>query len=324
MTKLNAVNVGYDTLFVGHYGSGNYGDDIMLEKLIGEMRAVDQSFRVMFFGNNHGYFGLQSHELVIVDRGNKIQYLFRYLKALVSCKRVVWGGGTCFTDEEGDGFFIGMLLAKLLNKRIEYRSIGVGKISRWSRILKLKLLMRFSSAVTLRDKKSLDKIEHICKGRRNKLGLERDLGEAYLSQIASQYRKGSTNDLLIAWRDLLNYGYNDSYLYYLIDYVRDIISNHQFSQIIIMDVDNDIDTAMNDQLYDLLMNRLEIPISRVKNCSFEEKNKLIGNAKVVVTARLHVLIAALEFEKVIHVFSYSPKIDYVIQENINNVITISP
>src|SRR5690606_20147345 len=170
-----------DHLIVGHYGSGNLGDDSMRLQIIEEFRRNGKSFRVVLFGRHHRELGLSAGEYVLIDRSSKVGHLLALGRPLLRSKSIVWGGGTCFTEEEGDGYFNGMVLAWLLRRDVHYRSVGVGSLTRLSRRLKFWLLLRMAKSITARDNASLSLLKGLAPPS-TLVAFETDLGKTYIQE----------------------------------------------------------------------------------------------------------------------------------------------
>ena len=291
----------------------------MLAYLINEMRGQDTSFKVIFFGENYLGFQLKSEEIVRIERTNRWFYIKVFINLLKSSDRIIWGGGTCFTDEEGDGFFIGMLIAKLFGVKIEYRSIGVGNLRRFSRKVKFFILMYLSDKISFREENSLSKFKSFFSDK--KVTLEEDLGEKYLKTISCD-TSVTGKGVLLAWRDLSNYGLGFESQTDLLSYLKDFLISQGVDSLTILDVDNEVDYELNNFLEQEL--KSGFLVDRQSNLNFNEKIQVILSAELIITARLHILLSAILFQKNVKVYSYSPKINFVISEQMENVETFIP
>lgn len=307
-------------LIVGHYGSGNYGDDIMLQYLLNEYRVTYSSVKVVFFDRYSLGVDIEEDQIIYINRRDKFSMLKTLIKSLLAVDLVIWGGGTCFTDEEGDGFFWGMIIAKLLGKDIFYRSIGLGNLKRVSRILKAKFLLSLSSGATLRDESSLSKVRSLVSQKNHpKFSYENDLGDLYLKKQKEEFflRNFSYVDyvdyVVLAWRDL------DAYqapppLALVIEYISSLARKDK-KRIVIIDTDNVVDRKIGEYFLTELSKYTDLDISRPENLSFDEKSFLISKADSVITSRLHVGIAAVVFERDLKIYAYSPKINYAFKDD---------
>lgn len=301
---------GKKVLIVGHYGSGNYGDDLMLQYLVDEYSGATESLTVVFFYKSMAGIKLGSAAHLLIERTNKLKMLRAWLKAVASHDVVIWGGGTCFTDEEGDGFFIGMMLAKVLGKKFAYRSVGIGKLERLSRKAKAFALLQLCEYVSFRESFSINKAVQLLGDNSKYRVLEEDLGVRYLDGIAKvrTLEAKAPPYVLLAWRDLAAYK-SGHQLDNLIMFLKSLLDG-TVNQIVVLDADNLVDGALNDEIELDLKKSFDIEVKRYKGLTFSEKNELIANASLVITARLHVGVAAVAFDVPVYVYPYSPKIDY--------------
>lgn len=304
-------------LLVGHYGSGNYGDDIMLQSLIDEYTKKGCAVKVIFFGDSSPGINFKNGKSLTINRKNKIEMLSSWIKATLSCDVIVWGGGTCFTDEEGDGHFIPMMISKLLGRPFIYRAVGIGNLNRPSRKLKTKILLKLCDSISFREEKSATHAKEISPSQQGKYLFERDLGEVYLSKIASHYKNKNKNNLVLAWRELEMYPGGNK-INEICEYTYRIARNLSLD-ILILDTDNNVDRTINNTIENELKKKSDLKISRGSNLSFSEKNNILANAALVITARLHIGIAAREFGVPLKIYPYSPKIEYAFSEKTENI-----
>ena len=76
---------------------------------------------------------------------------------------------------------------------------------------------------------------------------------------------------------------------------------------------------MNVKLFDLLTKKYSnLDIEHTANLSYQEKINLIIDFTVILTARLHILIASIVYVKIVYIYSCSHKIDYILEEQKNN------
>lgn len=309
----------YDIL-VGHYGSGNFGDDIMLMALVNEYRESNKNFKVLFFGDRTAGFELKTEEFVVIDRSKKLNYLLSLIDVLRYADNIIWGGGTCFTDEEGDGYFIGMTLAYLMNVKVNYRSIGVGDLKKRLSQLKFSFLMKISSRSSFRENVSFHKCKAVITNH-SKISIEEDLGEQFFKKYCHKTDVSSENYVLVAWRDLSAYGKGDATISEVASLINHISLQTNVSNVVVIDVDDCVDKDFNDKLTKILCKSLDV--KRCPNLNFAEKMALISKSSLVITARLHVMLASTFLDKKVYVYPYSPKIGYAMNEH-NSAISVNP
>ena len=100
-------------LLLGYYGAENFGDELILKQYLLENK--DTYFIVFSYG--HNYTGNNVVDTYFWKQGDKLFNLKNFLSAIKKVDEVLWVGGTCFTDEDGDGAFKFMLIAKLFLKK---------------------------------------------------------------------------------------------------------------------------------------------------------------------------------------------------------------
>lgn len=220
------------------------------------------------------------------------------------------GWGTCFTDEEGDGFFIGMMVAKFFGRNFAYRAVGIGNLRRLTRRIKAYLLLTLCVYVSFRESGSIVEAVRLLGDKEKYREHEEDLGERYLRGLAIDGFAGTRSRpyIVLAWRDLSAYQ-GGHQLDQLMSFLRGLLG-HISSDIVLLDVDNLVDVQVNDMLESALKEQLGLNVVRNKGLSFLAKNALIANAEAVVTARLHVGVAGVHFGVPVYIYPYSPKISY--------------
>lgn len=305
---------GRKVVLVGHYGSGNYGDDMMLQALIDEYSGSAELVTVVFFNDQTFGIDLKGGRSVLIKRDNKLRMLSEWAKILWVNDLVIWGGGTCFTDEEGDGFFLGMMVAKFFRRDFAYRSVGIGNLVRLSRKAKAYLLLRLCSYVSFREKASIAASVKLLGYKSKYCVCEEDLGERYLKGLSldSLSVSESVPYIVVAWRDLSAYQ-GGHQIDQLLEFLRGLIEGFS-NRVVILDVDNLVDAEINNVLESRLKEQAGLNVLRSKGLSFSAKNSLVANAAVVVTARLHIGVAAINFSVPVYIYPYSPKISYAFSD----------
>lgn len=284
----------------------------MLQALVDEYTQNGCEVKVVFFGGSSHGINLKGGDSVTINRESKKEMLLSWIKATLSCDTIVWGGGTCFTDEEGDGHFIPMMVSKLLGRSFIYRAVGFGNLKRPSRKLKAKILLKLCDAISFREHQSIIHAKEILPSGREKYQFEQDLGEVYLRKVAPLQKYKIDRKLVLAWRELGMYQ-GGGRISEVCDYVNEAARSRSL-EVLVLDVDNNVDREVNNIIEDELRRRGEVKVSRASGLSFLEKNEVIGSAALVVTARLHIGIAAREFGTPLKIYPYSPKIGYAFSE----------
>lgn len=306
---------------VGYYGRDNIGDDLMLESILTFLNNHKVKVIVISFNKVDW---LEEYDNVVnviwpAKRKDKITF---FLKNIYHSDAIMWGGGTCFTDEDGDGFFKYMVLAKLIRKKIIYYGVGLGNLTRLSRAIKTFILINLSDLITLRDDFSFEKV------RKRKL-IKQDSVlkvEDPANQLIKNYKNdnmyhhlidGSQNTLVISWRNLSKYKKTTigNELGVVASFCLRVINEKKIKRVVFINADSYFDQKTNLLLFKDLQKKVKNEYNNTElifndtKC-YKEKLKVLLNSDYIITARLHVAIAAHIFEREFYVYNYSPKIEY--------------
>lgn len=319
---LNGVK---EITIVGYFGADNFGDDLMLKSLIDVLD--NKSIKFNIFAHGKIKWIDKSIHVEYWNYKDKLSEFRSFNKLIKNSSLILWGGGTCFTDEDGDGLFKYMLYAKLIGKKIGYAAVGIGNLNRFSRSLKTKVLLNISNYISFRDKTSLERaVKMLVWKSKNKFEYTEDLANVILQKYNEDHEKNPINrDILtIAWRNLDNYNTEEANDYLKIsNFCLELCEKNNISTIQIINTDSTYDNEVGEKLYEILndsVSRNEISIVFNHSDSYEEKLELLYKSRVVVTSRLHVAVAANYFNQICYVYNYSPKIKYFVQELNNNNI----
>lgn len=303
----------------GYYGF-NYGDDIMMELFIDEL--TKRNTKVILVDSHAGNLKEK------VKNKNNVEVIdffhlskkekFKTLSSLAKTTDLnFWGGGTVFTDEDADGNFRFFLLLKLLGGKIGYISVGIGDMKRLSRKLKTKVLIKLTSIITLRDKKSYLTSKAI--NSNNSFNFE-DVTYYYFNRYKSQSEKVNNhkkdNYLLVSFRSLENYFGKEKERKtadQLAEIIPVLMEKHQFSQVIFLPLDVK-DVEINKNIQQSLDNSIKSQL--FTNISVDEMTGIIKNSGIYISGRLHGSVASEFFNIPTISLSYSNKINYF-YESIN-------
>ena len=294
-------------LLVGYYGS-NFGDLIMMKTLLDFWH--DKAAKVSIF--TYGAISPATleiagdSEIYPLNGPSRLRSLYRFLSASMRSHAVVWGGGTCFMDEGGEGAIKYFLLAKLLGAKVYYLGIGVGNAKRRTTQLFLRLARLLSKRIVVRDEESARKLG----GMSDIVRVAPDLS------FAVNLRESSTptnvqRKLLIAYRCLDEYLDPEEaakVLAHFIDRIIEHARDEEYSAIEVLDTDSDVDRDNGNHIFDKLKEE-GLPVVRITETSAMQKLKHIAAASVIVTGRLHVGVFAAELGRPFLIVNYSPKID---------------
>lgn len=299
--------------YLGYYGMLNLGDDLMLKTLL-ESNPVEKINVVQFKNNPLPGQGENISFLTWPD--GKLAKITFAAKFILRSQELIFGGGTCFTDEDGDGFFKYMIMAKLLGKKVKYKAIGIGNLKRKSRILKTKILLNIADEITVRDEKSFSRAKKLTNNKKQ-IVKEEDLAIKSISDIISEEKfKVNSEEPYIAlgWRNLNRYNCNEwNDPNYVVDYILKLSKEKGLNKIIMFDVDSYFDTNINQTLFDLLK-ETDLEVVYDQSTDITEKMKVICESSFVFTSRLHVAVIAEEANIQCEALNYSPKIQYYVEE----------
>lgn len=296
-------------VLTGYYGHNNFGDDMMLDIIIDklkdkcEINVITNSKESIKASINKNINFFETF------KGNKLRNLCLYLSIFWRKDYFVWGGGTCFSDEDGVISPLILILAKILGLKIYFIGIGVNPIKKTKNILKMKLNSLLIDKVYLRDNESMKNMNVFLK--KEKLSISEDI----VFLFNNECKKMDSEILTISLRDLKNYINNQELTNFMIvvsDYIKELVDGKKYSKIIILNLDNNIDTENNFRLYKVLReknylnNQIEIEFVDIKN--YNEKISYILKSKVFICLRLHgIFISKLAGIPTFGI-SYSPKV----------------
>ncbi len=306
---------------IGYHGANNFGDDMMLKSIIAMLEEANVKINIVGFGEI-GWIDPEIKVGKLLGRKFKKENLALFHEFSRDSDLVIWGGGTCFTDEEGDGFFNFMIRAKLQGKKIGYYSVGIGALNRLSRKLKTRTLINLSSYVGLRDDTSFEQARQYAFFNKKKVErMEDAANESILTSVKSHARHQANQDkkknLLLAWRNLRAYSKDTTGENFEIiaRYALELYREHGMEQITIMDTDSWQDNRVGMKFVEIL-NNLEpsIPVIHHTTKDYLEKYGLIAEAGLILTSRLHVAVCAHYLNIKCLAYNYSPKIQYFVEE----------
>lgn len=310
----------------GYYGH-NYGDDIMLYVIIDNLNKLKIDFEVidMFNGNLNKIYGNTTIKIYNWKNSNKIQKILK-LKNLANKNIInVWGGGTIFTETEGDGNYKLFKIIKMLGGKFGYIGVGIGELKSKGRIKKTKNLLENSDIAIFRDESSFKQANRFVKKNKN-FFLADDLSYLYFNNLCN-VKKTSVQDkyLLITWRNLKNYlppADEDKLMKKIVKYSIRIKNDYNIKKIVLATIDSVVDKESCQKLLNIFKNMGQ-DVYIDQNSSIENITNLIANSSFHFSGRLHGSVASEYFNIPTLSLSYSPKMMYFYKSiNKNNVIDI--
>lgn len=273
-------------LITGFFGVNNLGDDIMLDVFCKAVRTTCNCRITVLnlYGDKKNYNlpeGIDVLDISMFKHGKTIivaEYLSRIYDALF------WIGGTCFTENAGNGIYPYMKAFYNRGKKFGYIGVGIGNVESKRKKDMYRWLFNNASLVTFRDKESYKTAMEWSSNPQ--MFLCDDL--VYLLDN-KQYKSEMSNSagyLLISWRSYKGY-YEESIeekaIAELCKYV--ILHRKQYSHIYVSILGNDVDFERNRQIYLELSKDLDVTF--LQDISTSNKIELIKGAKTVITGRLH-------------------------------------
>jgi polysaccharide pyruvyl transferase CsaB len=139
-------------LISGYYGFENFGDDLILQVLVNQLKAFGVIPIVL---SENPALTTKNYDVACIQRG-ELHYIW---KALKDCDAFISGGGGLFQDITGLGspiFYGGMIeMASWYNLPIAFFGQGIGPLRSFVGLMMLKRSIKHAELVVVRDIKSL-------------------------------------------------------------------------------------------------------------------------------------------------------------------------
>lgn len=297
---------------IGYLGANNLGDECMLRQ-----------FLSLFAPYSNVSFVIESHGIDYTADGITTNFISNNPtlrrgindELLKDVDAVVWVGGNCFTDYDGEGAVRLVLKAKLMGKRFYYVGVGMDKLALIKRKLRAFVALQLADAVIFRDFFSLIYAKKWFVGNR-KLAIAPDLGELYIRQHLAEYPL-EDSIIAVSWRELKkNICFQDELLSNLEAFLVSLSIKYN-QQLVIFNTDEFCDKYVHSKLVELLTTHGFSNFIYHENTTLEQKLSIISKAGCVITARLHTAVAADVFDKACFVYNYSQKIVEFAQDKEN-------
>lgn len=296
---------------LGYYGYNNYGDDLMLYSIIKQLKNCNNCEVVVFCKKSGLKFLDDFHfvKKVIFTEKSIVKNVTKYVREISSCKYVFWGGGTCFSNEDGVSIRY-FLLAKLLFKKIGFLGIGIGNVTGYNKI-KTSFILNISNFITIRDNESYKLIKKIVFHNKTKLAVDLtyllDLNDENIKSDSSSYN-------LVSLHNLQNFFSEEAIKkrrYNLVKAIKERFEK-DYKKIIVLPLCNE-DYNENTLLYKELL-RLNLDVELSFSNTYIERTNLIINADFFYSERLHGFILAYFCKTKCFPLQYSPKFNYFIDD----------
>lgn len=284
-------------LYLGYFGRGNLGDDLMLYCLTNK---TPKSSHVILQGKNYydfiprenqKYFG-KKHPIIILI----FELIFIFKLKFNGLRTIVFGGGTQFSETSTLFTKIKqlcvILLCKILFVRVCAESIGIGRID--NKLSLLSLILKLIDDISVRDHTSSKKLYLINKIHK----LKKDL----VYDIKFKTNPGNKNKILITGTGSILKN-NKNYLKNYIKFIKKNIDKKSFELIFCV-----FQKGEDEFLFKQLKNIF--PTLKISTLSIDinEISKIYSTAVFVVGMRYHSLILADIFNVPFSGFSYDDKV----------------
>lgn len=144
-------------MLMGNFGAENLGDNAFLLIAVNKIKKNQNYNKIVVASNRYCSF-LDTDKIMYIKKS--ILSMFFYS---LSCKDIVLCGGTHFHDDmQGNKYlkyflyFFFFLLLRLTMKRVILMGIGIGPLNNLFTKTIIKMILKFSNFVSIRDSKSLE------------------------------------------------------------------------------------------------------------------------------------------------------------------------
>lgn len=289
---------------IGYYG-GNFGDLLMLDSLIQELKPVYEVINIFTYGDSAILEGVLVKEKVNIYSLKKGLSILDFVRLIKNSRSIIWGGGTCFMDEGGTGGVKYMALARLVGVKVFYLGIGVDNFQKLRTRLYIKLATLISSGFYLRDEISYKSVKELSSINSGNIHLAADLAFMHSSHNISN---NSDRYIVFCCRDLKDYkNQNNSEINLrLAGLALDIARNLGVHKIynLICDYDVDKEQALICQSF-FLNNGLEC--IKIDGKEFYSAVDILKGSTFTITSRLHPAVVSHNFRVPYSLYNYSNK-----------------
>jgi polysaccharide pyruvyl transferase WcaK-like protein len=290
-------------LLIGYLGTNNLGDECMLRQFLS---LFEEYPHITFIIDSHGidYTSdrISTHHITLSgkDRWHGYDNLLRKVDG------VIWVGGNCFTDYDGEGA-VGLLVkAKRMGKRFYYVGVGTDRFTLLKRKVRAFLALHLADAILFRDNFSLNHAKAWF-ATSGKLTIGPDLGEVYLRNNTGGYSLEDST-IVVSWRELKKNINNQEEVLRQLSTCLLNLSVRYDKQLVIFNTDEYSDKVVHATLIDLLTRQGFENFVYYEDTTLEQKLEIVSKAFCVITARLHTAVAADIVSKPVYVYNYSQKI----------------
>ena len=303
----------------GYYGC-NYGDNIMMEIITDYINNEIPKLKLNVYELYHSIDRALVNDNVLINKCdiNNLNLIskIRYIKKISKTSINLWGGGTVFTDRDGDGFFRVFSYLALMGIPFGYISVGIGKMNRISRRIKSRFLLRTCSFCSLREEHSYKKAIEFAKKNENFL-LSDDLVCVYMKKYIESKRKPMKKKYIVVSMRSLDRYMDDKKKPRLVNYCIELINNvskaNSIYEVVILPLDVRNDMKCSNEMEQLLLEK-GFNVRVIKTTNVNEITSIIQNSTFHLSGRLHgSLVSELLGVPTVSII-YSNKMDYLYYE----------
>ncbi len=296
----------------GYYGSGNLGDEAILEGLTGALmdRFGEDEISLVVLSNDPEETR-KLHGLPAVNRWRPIQVF----KTLRESDLLISGGGGLFQDRTSSfslWYYLGIIwLARLLKTPVYIVGQGVGPINHWFNNLFVRWTASQTNGALVRDSDSYDLLEEMGLNG-TKISLGADLAfllPAGESDETDFFEDESPTIVGAALRDEISGK---------MDVVRAVSSgldllNQKFGvSIVLFSTNPNADKQINHDLCDAT--DAECKVIDVPHLTPDQLVEMMKGVDLIIGGRLHAIIFSLLSGTPVQGISYDPKMDHLVNE----------
>jgi polysaccharide pyruvyl transferase WcaK-like protein len=304
-------------LILGYFGAGNLGDDLMLRgvvRLLSEI-APDSVIHVVSY-YRRDLPVCASDRIRIVRARTLSQKLYKLVPLMARRPIVLFGGGTPFTDTEGDGSYKFFRMASLLGCSFGYLGVGIGRLTLPRRRNRAQWLLRRCTAAVFRDPESMRRALDLTRGvHTGKFLCGEDL--AYLD-VANwppvRRRDDAQYDVVLSWRELSGEEgprRQEQLLHALCASMVKLRQTRRFARLTLLVLDPDVDLPVHRLLEQELSRVLPgVEIGLATTSHTDDILGVIAQAGLLVCVRLHGAFVGKTLGVPTVAFEYSPKLRY--------------
>lgn len=317
-------------LLIGYYGKGNFGDQLMLTELVASLGNINK----VIIAYSEVPFKIDNIPVIYnVKKCNVRQFIVKSLnifKAFARTDIVIWGGGTCFYDNvvNGKSNLLGIakiyLLSRLFRKKLIFLGVGIGEIIHPVNKLIVRYLLRNANLVTLRDSASmLYAANNVTKGNVYKT---EDIAYLHHKPVESNTRTQCKIIFCgLSYAD--KQGYDDQFISMSIARILDdLVDEGYLVDFLPLHLGKSSDDEIfNRKVFDCMSKKDKCRIVKISpENQVEDTMAIINSASVVISMRLHGLVAGMMLGKKLIAISDSLKIHSMMADSglACNVLTL--